>query len=151
MDTKTRIWIKSMELGSKYWGCHQIPERSFFIKGWQMPICARCFGMICGEGARLFFGKTKTHPCFGIIIMLPLVIDGSVQFASSYESTNTKRFITGVMFGYGFLSTIIALLSAIIGRLKKDDFPPPTITEGSKNTTKQLRILGVVKKVIKEI
>ena len=124
MDTKTRIWIKSMELGSKYWGCHQIPERSFFIKGWQMPICARCFGMLCGEGARLFFGKAKTHPCFGIIIMLPLVIDGSVQFVSSYESTNTKRFITGVMFGYGFLSTIIVLLAAIIGRLKKDDFSP---------------------------
>ncbi|MBS5794738.1 MAG: DUF2085 domain-containing protein [Clostridiales bacterium] len=25
---------------------HQIPERSFFIKGYQMPICARCVGVI---------------------------------------------------------------------------------------------------------
>ena len=38
-------WIKLMEIGS-YLGCHQMPERSFFINGYQMPICARCVGVI---------------------------------------------------------------------------------------------------------
>ena len=48
MDIKDKIWIKSMEWCSKYWGCHQMPERSFFFKGYQFPVCARCTGMIVG-------------------------------------------------------------------------------------------------------
>jgi uncharacterized membrane protein len=29
--------------------CHQRPERSFFFEGRQVPICARCFGMLIVE------------------------------------------------------------------------------------------------------
>jgi hypothetical protein len=29
--------------------CHQRPERSFFLDGRQVPICARCFGMLIAE------------------------------------------------------------------------------------------------------
>ena len=38
-------WIRLMELGEML-GCHQMPERSFFIKGFQFPVCARCIGVI---------------------------------------------------------------------------------------------------------
>ena len=37
-----------MEFGKKM-GCHQIPERSFFFKGYQFPVCGRCTGVIIGE------------------------------------------------------------------------------------------------------
>lgn len=29
MDKNTKRWISTMEWFSKYWGCHQLPERSF--------------------------------------------------------------------------------------------------------------------------
>lgn len=34
--------------------------------------------------------------------MVPMVADGLIQSLSHYESTNPKRFITGLLFGYGF-------------------------------------------------
>lgn len=39
-----------------------------------------------------------------VILMIPLIIDGTVQMFTKYESNNTKRFITGVLFGYSLVS-----------------------------------------------
>jgi hypothetical protein len=33
---------------SLFWHCHQLQERSFFIRGRQMPLCARCTGILLG-------------------------------------------------------------------------------------------------------
>jgi len=35
--------------------CHQLPDRSFFIDGRQLPVCARCTGLYV-SGAVGFFG-----------------------------------------------------------------------------------------------
>jgi uncharacterized membrane protein len=31
--------------------CHQIPERSFHLQTFQLPVCARCFGLYAGGAA----------------------------------------------------------------------------------------------------
>ncbi len=31
--------------------CHQLPERSFFLGGRQLPVCARCTGLYLSVGA----------------------------------------------------------------------------------------------------
>lgn len=33
--------------------CHQLPERSFFLGGRQLPVCARCSGLYLGVAAGL--------------------------------------------------------------------------------------------------
>ncbi len=38
--------------------------------------------------------------------MLPLILDGTIQLFTNYESTNVKRLITGFLFGIGFCSII---------------------------------------------
>ncbi len=48
MTKQDRIWVKLMEAGARL-GCHQMPERSFFYKGYQFPLCARCTGVFAGE------------------------------------------------------------------------------------------------------
>jgi len=30
--------------------CHQLPDRSFFVDGRQLPVCARCTGLYLGAG-----------------------------------------------------------------------------------------------------
>ncbi len=36
-----------------------------------------------------------------IILLLPMIIDGVRQYVFDIESNNIKRFITGMMFGFG--------------------------------------------------
>jgi uncharacterized membrane protein len=31
--------------------CHQLPERSFHLQSFQLPVCARCFGLYAGGAA----------------------------------------------------------------------------------------------------
>ena len=106
MDDKiTKRWIKLMDWCSKYWGCHQLPERSFFIAGYQFPVCARCTGIIIGYVVSLIyaFAFKKLHIITTIILILPMAADGTLQFFTSYLSTNPRRCITGILAGFGFI------------------------------------------------
>lgn len=33
--------------------CHQIPERSFYVGGFQLPVCGRCLGLYAGSAVGL--------------------------------------------------------------------------------------------------
>lgn len=97
-----------------FFGCHCRPERSFFYKGKQFPVCARCTGELTGILAALFtwvFG----HPgiiCSGIL-MIPLIVDGMVQFCTSYKSNNFRRFWTGALFGYGLANLFFLSVAGV--------------------------------------
>ena len=41
--------------------------------------------------------------------MLPLILDGSVQLLTRYESTNSRRAFTGLLFGYGLCVLFVLL------------------------------------------
>lgn len=85
-------------------GCHQKRERSFYWKGQPFPICARCTGELIGivlcPISLVFF---DCSPLFCWILMLPMIVDGSIQLMTRYESNNKKRLITGIFFGYGLM------------------------------------------------
>ncbi|WP_296790545.1 DUF2085 domain-containing protein [uncultured Methanobrevibacter sp.] len=96
--------------------CHRIPERSFFIKGHQFPVCARCTGFYTGLIVYLVFNYFFEHNydintlIISIILMIPAAVDGLTQYFGPRESTNTLRFITGFIGGLGliiFLKIII--------------------------------------------
>lgn len=83
-------------------GCHHRADRSFFFRGKQFPICARCTGEFLGIIISIICGFFFRLPLWlSIVILLPMVIDGFIQLLTSYESDNTKRFITGFLFGFG--------------------------------------------------
>lgn len=93
-------------------GCHCRPDRSFFYKGRQFPICARCTGVLVGMIAGIasaFFLMPKLYVCG--LMMLPMIIDGGVQKATGRESTNIRRFITGCLFGFALIFVIIKFLA----------------------------------------
>ena len=83
-------------------GCHQRPERSFFVKGYQMPVCARCEGELIG-GLVSLIAIWFLRPPYWLMaaIMIPMAADGLIQAFTKYESTNLRRLVTGMLFGFG--------------------------------------------------
>ena len=116
MDKKDKIWVKSMDWCSKYWGCHQLPERSFFINGFQFPVCARCTGIILGYIISLFYSFCfkQLHIAIGIALIIPMSFDGLLQLFTNYSSTNIKRFMTGVLAGFGFIHIVKSVILFVI-------------------------------------
>ena len=89
--------------------CHRIPERSFFIKGHQFPVCARCTGLYISGIATIILINLFPIPyslttlLLGIILLIPCAIDGFTQLFEMRESNNTLRFITGILGGIGLI------------------------------------------------
>lgn len=110
-----------MNIG-KYF-CHQIPERSFFIKGHQFPVCARCTGFYTGLAVYLILNLFFKHPynlemlIIAMVLMVPVAIDGLTQYFGPRESTNSLRFVTGFIGGIGliiFLKIVIKWIWKIL-------------------------------------
>lgn len=40
------------------------------------------------------------------LILIPLIVDGFCQMFTHYESTNRRRLLTGILFGYGFAALL---------------------------------------------
>ncbi len=92
----------------KFFGCHCRSDRSFFIKGRQFPICARCTGELLGIIFSLFlFWFWRPSLLVSVLMLLPLIVDGMIQHFTSYESTNIRRFVTGFVFGTGLMSILV--------------------------------------------
>ncbi len=78
-----------------------MPERSF---SWAPGLCARCTSFWLGmafSAVLLFFRKLPGSIAAGLLMMVPLVLDGTLQFAGFYQSTNLARLITGFLAGAG--------------------------------------------------
>lgn len=100
------LWIKSMEWCKKYCGCHQMPERSFFLGNYQFPLCARCTGIALGHIAAIAAAPFYTFKYAVSLFMLPMAFDGTVQYFTAYRSNNLKRVITGFLYGFAFTSVV---------------------------------------------
>ena len=101
-------------------GCHTRDDRSFHIRGKKMPLCARCTGELIGIIIAAFTYAVWTPPIAVLVmIMLPLIIDGSVQLKTSYESNNIRRLWTGILFGYA-LCTLFVMSTAFTFRYGRE-------------------------------
>lgn len=108
MNTKKFLAIAFM--------CHQRPDRSFFIKGKQFPLCARCTGILAGYfiGIIIALVTRCTHSMWYLLCLLPMIADGSLQKWCAIPSNNTRRFLTGISGGVGVIYVFINLhLSAV--------------------------------------
>ena len=93
-----------------FFGCHSLPARSFFWKGKQFPICARCTGELVGMILEcLLFLSLHWYASWGwcIVFAMPLVIDGTLQLKTIWFSNNALRFFTGVFFGIVVVSFLL--------------------------------------------
>lgn len=108
MEKEKNFWM----IFGKTLGCHQKHERSFIIKGKQFFLCARCSGIFLAEIvlAPILYLLSLHFGFYTILFVIPLVIDGSLQYYKILKSTNLRRFITGLLGGYAVGITIIHIL-----------------------------------------
>lgn len=105
--------------------CHQYPTRCLDMFGIKTALCARCFSfyaaiMILSVAKVVFKRSFKSISLKLLIVMvLPLVIDGTTQLIGLRSSTNTIRVITGGLAGFG---TGVAILSYVATRFSTDDY-----------------------------
>ena len=97
-------WIKLMLFGHKL-GCHQMPERSFFIHGYQFPVCARCTGVYTAYiiAAIVFWIKPLDYKIC-ILFCVIMFLDWLIQRIGIMQSTNARRLVTGLMGGYAVMT-----------------------------------------------
>ncbi len=115
--------------------CHQLPWRSLFFEGIQMPVCARCASIYAATALGLIylrlkgFGEKefKMNWLLFVLLLAPTGIDGTTQMLGWRESTNALRLVTGVPYGLAYayvlawaVPFVYALLELIYVALKHD-------------------------------
>ena len=98
--------------------CHRKAERSFFWRGKQFPVCARCTGIYLGYLSFPIFNFDLYYisSLSSILLMLPTIFDGLTQAYLRRESTNFIRLTTGILGGVGAMSLIVNI-GTFIGNL----------------------------------
>lgn len=90
--------------------CHQLPERSFSLRNRQIPLCARCTGILIGAVLVPLYVVDLRIASLLIALML---VDGITQALKFRTSRNWIRFLTGLGFAIscgGFLEKGVQLL-----------------------------------------
>jgi uncharacterized membrane protein len=84
--------------------CHQRPERSFFVYGSQLPVCARCTGLYAGAAlaAPLALFRLRRADSARYLLAaaaIPTVFTWTLEFAFGLPFSNTARFIAALPLG----------------------------------------------------
>jgi len=107
------------ELGM-YSGCHRMPERSFFWKNHQFPVCARCTGVFIGQifAILINFFANITYK-ISIICLSIMGLDWLIQELGLKMSTNYRRLFTGILGGFGLFNIYCIFAKNIIHIIRK--------------------------------
>lgn len=99
----------SARLTSLYmYSCHQQPDRSFWLLGYPIALCCRCYGFYLGviiSTIFAFFNKLNLNLKLVIILIIISIIDIVINYVLKVNTGNITRFIIGIIMG--FLFTVV--------------------------------------------
>lgn len=87
--------------------CHRLPDRTFKIGHRYFPVCSRCTGAYIGMFSYFIYvylfnvQYTPLIILMGILMIIPMALDGITQLLNLRISNNTLRFFTGLIGGIG--------------------------------------------------
>jgi uncharacterized membrane protein/uncharacterized membrane protein YvlD (DUF360 family) len=105
--------------------CHQLPERSFFGGGVQVPVCARDTGIYLGFMISLVLisvlhrgSRPREFPAPAGWVAVALMIgamgfDGVSSYAGFRTTTNDLRLITGLLAGYAIGAVLAPMFNDV--------------------------------------
>jgi uncharacterized membrane protein len=98
--------------------CHQRADRSFFVNGHQMPVCARCTGLyagaaIAGPLALIFAVSITSRRSRAIlgVAALPTLLTWMLEFAGLVPFSNVSRFVAALPLGFAAAWLVFSVLS----------------------------------------
>jgi len=109
--------------------CHQLPERSFFGGGVQVPVCARDTGIYIGFwiGFALIAVLQRGERPAGLpspigwvaftLMIGSMAVDGGTEYAGLRPTTNDLRLITGLLSGYAISMLVVPMLNDCVWRV----------------------------------
>lgn len=114
--------------------CHQIPERSFFLAGRQLPLCARCtgtfLGALLGLAAFALVGRSRAGRLPPVAVLGTMILfmalwalDGLNSYLTFfpgapnlYEPQNWLRLTTGTLNGLAMITFVLPILNSTVWR-----------------------------------
>ena len=78
-------------------------------------MCARCTGIYLALPLGIILALIfPVNPAFLIPLFLPLILDGTIQLFTAYESNNKRRLATGMLFGVAYGMGLVMVTSLIV-------------------------------------
>jgi uncharacterized membrane protein len=112
-------WAGAMVYGIGSFLCHQIPDRSFHLTGFQLPVCARCLGIYLGAWAgavvvwmRVRAGRRPvslapvTARRLAVGAAIPTLVTVLLEGAGMWHPSNITRATAGFPLG-GMLALVV--------------------------------------------
>lgn len=133
--------------------CHQLPERTLWVGGHHLPVCARDTGVYLGFFlGYLLLGQRRKEACgppnlwMTSLMVMPMIVDAVTQWVGLRTSTNELRLITGLLFGTAIAPLLVYSLS-IISTSKKvpvlRNLLPKTVNFDDKDNWLDLKSLAL--------
>jgi uncharacterized membrane protein len=112
-------WVRRV-LSMSFVPCHRMPSRSLVFRGKHLPLCARCTAILVGYLAiPLLLAFHMMLPLsLGVLLQLPMIVDGFTQQWKWRESTNALRVATGLLSGLGQAVIVVTASFLLIDWLR---------------------------------
>ncbi len=96
----------SAKLTSLYvYSCHQQPDRSFWLFGYPVALCCRCYGVylsVMVSSIFAIYNKLKINKYVIFLLALVVAVDIYINYGigiRTYNTGNLTRFIVGIIMG----------------------------------------------------
>lgn len=113
-----QVYELSAKLTAIYmFSCHQDPSRSFWLLGYPIALCCRCYGTYLGSVIFSIFAlcdKLKINLKIYVILLLICLVDIFINYGMGIRAHNTGniiRFIIGIIMGLLITTTINYILT----------------------------------------
>jgi len=100
--------------------CHQLPDRTLFVGGRYLPVCARDTGGYLGLLLGYFLLPLRRKEACGppnlwitFLMVTPMIVDAGTQWIGLRTSINELRLMTGLLFGIALAPLLVYLLSIV--------------------------------------
>lgn len=108
--------------------CHQIPERSFHLAGFQFPVCARCLGVYAGaavgasihalgvliaSSARWRILSPRAARRVFLVSALPTLLTIGLEWGGVWPGTNVVRAMAGLALGVGGALVVMSAVATL--------------------------------------